>query len=81
MRDIPCGFDRSKGEARFFLAFLLRSHNTRRGMKTSANNPTTAPPTIAPTGVDFTPADFWAEAEVTRLGMEARLENEGVYIM
>jgi hypothetical protein len=64
MRDVLSGFDRSKGETRFFLAFLLRSHKTRRGMKTSANNPTTAPPTIALTGVGFKPVDFWTEAEV-----------------
>ena len=64
-------------------------------MKTSASNPPTTPPTIAPTGVCFEPADVCetcdavgeAEAEVeagavkTRLGMEARLENEGVYVM
>ena len=70
-------------------------------MKTSASNPPTTPPTIAPTGFWLEPADVCetsgsvgetfdavgAEAEVeaggvkTRLGMEARLENEGVYVM
>ena len=73
-------------------------------MKTSASNPPTTPPTIAPTGVCPEPADVCetcdavgeaeaeverAEAEVevetgavkTRLGIEARLENEGVYVM
>lgn len=56
-------FDRSKGETRFALDFLLRSHKTRGGMKTSAKNPPITPPTIAPTGVCFEPADLWTEAE------------------
>ena len=58
-------------------------------MKTSASNPPIAPPTIAPTAMCFEPADLWAEdpdevnagAVKTRLGIEARLENEGVYMM
>jgi len=57
-------------------------------MKTSASNPPTTLPTIAPTVVCETcDAVEEAEAEVeagevkTRLGMEARLENEGVYVM
>jgi hypothetical protein len=64
-------------------------------MKTSASNPPTTPPTIAPTGVCFTfepagvcetcdavgEAEIEAEAVKTRLGMEARLENEGVYVI
>jgi len=66
-------------------------------MNTSASNPPTTLPTIAPTGLcfKFEPAVVCetcdavgeAEAEVeagaikTRLGMEARLENEGVYVM
>ena len=67
MSDAPLLFDRSKGAGRFFLTFLLRSHKTRRGMKTSANNPPTTPQTIAPSGVCGVcsePADFLTEAEV-----------------
>ena len=96
MRDALSGFSsRPKGEARFSLAFLFRSQKTIRGMKTRASNPPTIPPTIVPTSVCFEPADVCetcdaageAEAEVeagvvkTRLGMEARSENEGVYVM
>jgi hypothetical protein len=92
-RDTPSGFPsvaRPKGI--FSLVFLLRSQKTIRGMKTNASNPPTTPPTIAPTGVflelcETCDAVGEAEAEVeagavkTRLGMEARLENEGVYVM
>jgi hypothetical protein len=65
------------------LAFLLRSQKTIRGIKTSTSNPPTTPPTIAPTGVCFREAEAEVEAGAvkTRLGMEARLENEGVYVM
>jgi len=91
MKDTPPSLsliDRSKGATRFSLPFPLRSHKTRRGMKTSTSNPPTAPPTIAPTGM-FEPADLWTEdsdevdagAVKTRLGIEARLGNEGVYMM
>jgi len=90
------GIPSCDSEARFSLAILLRSQKMRRDMKTSASNPPTIPPTIAPTGVCFEAAEFWKtcddigeadEAEVeaggikTRVGMEARLENEGVYVI
>ena len=89
-RDTLSGFPseaRPKGEARFkfSLDFLLRSQKIKRGMKTSANNPPTTPPTIAPTRVCDDEAEVEPEVEAggvkTRVGMEARLENEGVYVM
>jgi len=49
-------------------------------MKMSASNPPTAPPTIAPTGVRFEPEPEVGSVK-TGLGMEARSENEGVYVM
>jgi len=52
-------------------------------MTTNASNPPTTPPTIAPTGVCFelAEAEVDAGAVKTRLGMEARLGNDGVYVM
>ena len=51
-------------------------------MKTSASNPPTTPPTIGPTGVCPEPeVEVEAGAVKSRLGIEARLENEGVYVM
>ena len=71
-----------RGEVRrFSLAFLLRSQKTIRVMKTRASKPPTTPPTIAPTGVCFEPVEVEVGAVKKRLGMEARLENEGVYVM
>ena len=69
--------------ARFSLAFLLRNQKIIRGMTTSTSNPPITPPTIAPTGACFELAEAEVEAgEVkTRLGMEARSENEGVYVI
>ena len=80
MRDTLSGFP-SDFRFKFSLAFLLRSQKIIRGIKTSATNPPITPPTIAPTRVCDAEAEVEAGGVKTRVGMEARLENEGVYVM